>query len=211
MPTKVSPTRPTSAAAPNAATDQRASGVPQDIVTELRGLAPGRLREIERLRLSPFLNGRTEVRSLPGVRARVASGIGTSTVTLSRARDAGLFRAGEVVRALQYPESDVARTGSGTLSAVDETNGTLTIGAGTWSGAITGLANGDFLILADDVDARELRIAHMIGRTPVGAIVIAGELVALGMSPELDTVAADSKFLTLRSRVAVRRASLFIL
>jgi hypothetical protein len=209
MPPKVSaPTRPTSSAATPAGSS---STLAPGLHAELMSLAPGNLRDLARLRLSPFLTGRTEVRSLPGVRARAASGIGTATITLTRARDAGLFRAGDVVRSLgPYPEADSPRAGSVTLTAVDETNGTLTA-SGNWSAGIGAIANGDFLLLDTDVTGRELRIAHMIGRTPVGAIVLAGELVALGMSPELDTVAADAKFLTLRSRVAVLRASLFIL
>lgn len=83
-------------------------------------------------------------RSTSGSRARVGSGT-SSPITLSNIEDIYFFEVGQVITANDSDDTTSARSGSGTITAIDEDAGTI-----TYTGTITSLAVNDYLFISGD-------------------------------------------------------------
>jgi hypothetical protein len=104
-------------------------------------------------------------------RAKAFSGmVGPSTCILSDVRDATLFQVGATYKAMPADGTwaDV-RPGSVTLSSINVVTGELT--ATTLWSSITGIAEGDFLWLEEDVGKYSL-INHSLNRVPNGFVIV---------------------------------------
>lgn len=85
-----------------------------------------------------------------GVRGTISSGNTTVTLTLTTPEDVANFDLGMNVGAVSDTTlSPTVRAGTQVITAIDRVGGTIT-GASAWNVAITGLVNGDSLLVAGD-------------------------------------------------------------
>lgn len=88
--------------------------------------------------------GKECFRGTSGSRGRVGSGT-SSPITLATIEDIYFYEVGDVITANDGDNTTTPRSGSGTITAIDEDAGTI-----TYSGTITSLAVGDYLFISGD-------------------------------------------------------------
>jgi hypothetical protein len=93
-------------------------------------------------------------RNVSGSRGQVGSGT-SSPITLSNVEDIYFFEVGMVIAANDSDDATSPRSGTGTITAIDEDAGTI-----TYTGTITSLAVGDYLFqTADDMNTAAAGLA----------------------------------------------------
>lgn len=83
-----------------------------------------------------------------GARGQVVTNVATNTVTLAQVADITNFGLGMTVQLVNVPGGTL-RTGTAIITAIDRLNGIMVANA-VWSTAITGAANGDWILRAGD-------------------------------------------------------------
>ncbi len=112
--------------------------------------------------------GRNMYRGVSGSFGRVGSGT-SSPVTLATIEDIYFVEVGDVITANDSDDATSPRSGSGTVTTIDEDAGTI-----AYSGTITSLAVGDYLFIDGDENAMAAGLAAWCPSSAPGATAFFG-------------------------------------